>query len=188
LSSKKSRLTALIFIGIAAVLITVDRLTKMWVVANVGYRTRISGIRIGGTELVDITHIHNDGAAFGILSGMQTLLITITSVFLVAALVVLFSGKVKCRWIMTSISLIIAGGVGNLIDRVAQGYVVDFIELRFINFAIFNFADICAVVGAFLLLFVVVIDEIKTFKARKSDEQLTIDNGQLTVNETENDD
>lgn len=61
-----------------------------------------------------------------------------------------------------SMSLIVAGGIGNLIDRVIRGEVVDFIDVRIINFAVFNVADICAVLGALGLLLFVVADEIKS--------------------------
>jgi signal peptidase II len=69
---------------------------------------------------------------------------------------------------LAAITLIIAGGIGNLIDRIAQGYVVDFIELRFINFAIFNFADMCAVVGAFLMVAIVIGEEVRDYRAKRA--------------------
>ena len=65
-------------------------------------------------------------------------------------------------------ALIVAGGLGNLIDRVIRGEVVDFIDVRIINFAVFNVADICAVLGAIGLLLFVVIDEIKEQKNKRS--------------------
>lgn len=65
-------------------------------------------------------------------------------------------------------SLIVAGGLGNLIDRLLRGEVVDFIDVRIINFAVFNVADICAVLGAIGLLLFVVIDEIKEQKKKRS--------------------
>ena len=63
-------------------------------------------------------------------------------------------------------ALILAGGVGNLIDRLITGSVVDFIDFRLINFAVFNVADICAVVGSIGLLVFVLYDEIKEVRAR----------------------
>jgi signal peptidase II len=160
----KSRSPAFIAILIAAVLVGIDQLAKWLVVMNIGYRDSVTVIR----NVIDFTHWHNNGAAFGILSGQQPLLITVTSVFLLGAVVVLLSGKVKSKWMLAAIALIIAGGVGNLIDRIVQGYVVDFIELKFINFAIFNFADMCAVTGAFLLFFVVLLEEIREYKAKRA--------------------
>jgi signal peptidase II len=176
----RKRIPAFIALGIAAVLVGIDQLAKWLVVEYIEYRDSV--VLING--VIDFTHWHNNGAAFGILSGQQTLLITVTSVFLAGATAILLSGKIRSKWMLAAITLIISGGVGNLIDRICQGYVVDFIELKFINFAIFNFADICAVVGAFLLFFVVVAEEIREYRAKKAcDEQLTIDNGQLTMGE-----
>ena len=70
---------------------------------------------------------------------------------------------------MMAFALVIGGGVGNLIDRIFNnGLVVDFIDFRIIHFAIFNFADICAVVGAGMLLLLVILDEIKERRAAKA--------------------
>jgi signal peptidase II len=161
-------LTAIILTLIAGVLVAVDRITKIYVVNNIARGHTVDGLSIGGFELINFTHIHNAGAAFGILQGRQTFLITVTSLFLAFAVAVLYSGKFKSKFMLTAIMLIIAGGVGNLIDRAMQGYVVDFIELGFMEFAIFNFADMCAVVGAFMLFIAVVAEEIRDFKARKA--------------------
>ena len=66
-----------------------------------------------------------------------------------------------------NVALILAGGVGNLIDRISLGYVIDYIDVRIINFAIFNFADICICVGAFLLCVAVYISDKKEEAAKK---------------------
>ncbi|MGN1423497.1 MAG: signal peptidase II, partial [Oscillospiraceae bacterium] len=77
-------------------------------------------------------------------------------------------------------SLIIGGGIGNLIDRIFNnGLVVDFIDFRIINFAIFNFADICAVCGAALLFIMVVIDEVRDNKKKRLEKAaVNADNGE----------
>lgn len=161
----KYRIRGFAALVIAAVLAGLDQLFKHLVVNNIEYRGQTVTVIDG---ILDITHWHNPGAAFGILSGRQTLLIAITGVFLLGAVVFLLSGSAKSKRLIAAVSLIIAGGAGNLIDRISQGYVVDYIELKFINFAIFNFADICAVTGAFLLFYAVVADEIREYKARKA--------------------
>ncbi|MCL2633578.1 MAG: signal peptidase II [Oscillospiraceae bacterium] len=158
----------LLALGVAVILVGIDRLTKWLAIVYIGENNSIPVIKIGENEIINLTYCENTGAAFSILEGQRGILIAISSIFLVGALVVLFSGKVKSKLIIWSISLIIAGGVGNLIDRIADGYVVDFIDLKFIGFAIFNFADICAVTGACMLFFAVLRDEIREYKARKA--------------------
>ncbi|MCL2071785.1 MAG: signal peptidase II [Oscillospiraceae bacterium] len=160
----KLMLSRLLYVGAAAALIGFDRLVKWLVVRYIDYRDSVVVIK----GLLDFTHWHNDGAAFGILSGRQTFLIIVTSVFLITALGFLLSPKIKSKFTLIAITLIISGGVGNWIDRVVDGYVVDYIELKFINFAIFNFADMCAVAGAFMLFFVVIADEVRHYKAKKA--------------------
>ena len=76
--------------------------------------------------------------------------------------------RVKRPVYIWSFALILAGGIGNLIDRIFNGYVVDFIDLRIINFAVFNFADICAVTGTIMLIFFYVTDEVKQSKNKKN--------------------
>ncbi|MDE6725050.1 MAG: signal peptidase II, partial [Ruminiclostridium sp.] len=66
-----------------------------------------------------------------------------------------------------SFSLIVAGGIGNLIDRIVHNYVIDFIDLRIIKIAVFNFADICAVVGTGLLIVFYIMEEIQNYKKKK---------------------
>ena len=68
-----------------------------------------------------------------------------------------------------SLALILAGGTGNLIDRVTRGFVVDFIDVRIINFAVFNIADICAVIGGIMLFLSVIIVEHKEKNKDKND-------------------
>jgi len=164
----KSRIPAFIAMAIAAVLVGVDQLTKWLVVKNIEHGLSVPGVRIGSFKLFDITHRTNDGAAFSILSGQRWLLIAVTGIFLIGAIVVLFSGRVKRKWLFASITLIIAGGIGNLIDRIRVGEVVDFIELQFVRFAVFNFADMCAVVGSILLFLIVIAEEIREYRAKKA--------------------
>jgi len=175
---------------VATVLVGIDQLTKWLIVNNIQFGTSVPGIRFGDLKFVDITHIHNTGAAFGIFKDRQFLLIAVTSIFLFGAIIVLFSGRIKMKMMFAAITLIIAGAVGNLIDRATQGYVVDFIELKFINFAIFNFADMCVVIGTFILFLSVVREEIRDYRAKRACE-VEDDDGEpnelLTVEETKAD-
>ncbi len=104
-------------------------------------------------NVLEFKYLENRGAAFGILENCRWLVLTVTSIALVLLLALLLSGKFR-RYKLMNISgiLIVAGGIGNMIDRIAYGYVVDFIYVKWINFPIFNFADCCVVIGAVMLL------------------------------------
>jgi signal peptidase II len=164
----KRKLPAIIALLVAVLLVCVDRITKLLAVEQVKPEITVPVIKFGEREIINFTYLENTGAAFGILSGQQTLLIVITSLFFVLAVGILFSEKFNSKAMNASIALIIGGGVGNLIDRIIQGYVVDFIELRFMNFAIFNFADICVVLGAFVMCIAVIAEEIREHRAKKA--------------------
>ncbi|HPR39458.1 MAG TPA: signal peptidase II, partial [Oscillospiraceae bacterium] len=116
----------------------------------------------------------NTGVAFSMFRDMRWPLILVTGVMLLAVLGAFLSGKVSSKWHIASLSLILAGGVGNLIDRVSLGYVIDYIDFRAIHFAIFNLADSCITIGAVLLcLSIVYEDYIKGRRKRKQESGLT---------------
>ncbi|MEF9917857.1 MAG: signal peptidase II [Eubacterium sp.] len=101
-----------------------------------------------------LTYVSNRGAAFSILEGKQTFLIIMTVIFIVA-LIYFFTVIPKTRKyydVNFALSMIISGAFGNLIDRIRLQYVVDFLDIRLIGFAIFNIADIFVVVGCFLII------------------------------------
>lgn len=101
----------------------------------------------------ELHYSENTGAAFGILQDHRWVFISVTIIVMVFLLVLLMSGKFR-QYPLLNISgiLIVAGGIGNLIDRIFNGYVVDFLYFKLINFPIFNFADCCVVIGAVTLL------------------------------------
>ncbi|MDE6732944.1 MAG: signal peptidase II [Oscillospiraceae bacterium] len=157
-----------IWLLISAVLVGIDRLTKWAVVTNMEPSDTIHLIKIGDTEVLNLYYTLNNGAAFSRLSGKTLFLIIITSLVILWLLFLMISKKVHRPVYLASISLILGGGIGNLIDRIFNsGLVVDFIDVRIINFPIFNFADICAVCGAGLLLLTVIVDEIREHKRKK---------------------
>jgi len=115
-----------------------------------------SNMKVGETiplieNVFHITYVQNTGAAFSIMSGKQLLLIIMTTVMLLIVLGYIILKRPKNKLLMSSLVLILAGGVGNLIDRIHLGYVVDFFDFRLINFAIFNTADTFVVCGTILL-------------------------------------
>ncbi len=111
---------------------------------------------IGSFPLIDgvlqLNYAENTGAAFGSFSAHTDLLSIFTCVMIVIGFVYLFLKKRKLDVEYVCISLILAGGIGNLIDRVYRGFVVDYIEPLFIDFAIFNFADILVTCSSVVLV------------------------------------
>lgn len=97
-------------------------------------------------------YVENTGAAFSSFSDNTVLLTVVTAVILAGCLILLLSRKIKPLFINICLLLVVAGGTGNLIDRIRLGYVIDFIEPLFVDFAVFNFADCCITVGAFMMI------------------------------------
>ena len=118
--------------------------------------------------VMDLKYVLNDGAAFSMMSGSRWLLVGITSISLIAVIyIVLFKKDKLKKYEYISLVLIIGGGIGNLIDRVLYGHVVDFFDTTFIDFAVFNVADCFVCIGLALLIITVVFDEYKLSKDKK---------------------
>jgi signal peptidase II len=98
-----------------------------------------------------LTYAENRGAAFSILQNKRTLFIVVTVMFIIFAVYYLLRHRNENILVKISLSMILSGAIGNLIDRVRFGYVVDFMDFRLINFPIFNIADCGVVIGSILL-------------------------------------
>ncbi|PTM59199.1 signal peptidase II [Desmospora activa] len=101
-----------------------------------------------------ITSHRNRGAAFGILQDQQWLFITVTSIVIVGIIVYLIRLKGREPLMGWSLALILSGAIGNLIDRVRMGEVVDFLDFRLINYPIFNVADSAIVIGVGIMIWI----------------------------------
>ncbi|MFZ7121412.1 MAG: signal peptidase II [Eubacteriaceae bacterium] len=111
-----------------------------------------------------LTYAENTGAAFSILSNKLPLLTIITIIFITILIIYLYTlvSKNRCfNYFSLSLTFIIGGAIGNLIDRIRLNYVIDFFDFRLINFAIFNVADCFIVIGSILLLLIIIFDESK---------------------------
>lgn len=137
-----------ISLAVMAVLIAVDRLTKHIAVSTV----KIDGPSDFLFGLFQFRYVENTGAAFSSFSDKTEILTVATVIIILFCLVLILSRKIKSSFVNVCLLLVTAGGIGNVIDRIAYGYVVDFIEPLFIDFAVFNFADCCITVGAFMLI------------------------------------
>ena len=111
-----------------------------------------------------ITPATNTGAGFSLFAGKQLLLIISTIIFLLVLIAFDFINKKRSLLYGFATGLILAGAVGNLIDRIAFGFVRDFVYLKFINFPVFNIADISLTVGVALLCLYVIFTTVKERK------------------------
>lgn len=134
-------------------LVGIDQLVKSWVRGNIPLGTSIPFI----PYVMDLTYTQNTGAAFSSFSGMTWLLTLVSLGASVVVVVLLARNFFPGKWGKLSLSLILAGAVGNLIDRAWLGFVTDMLETTFMEFAVFNVADICVVVGGFLMAAYVVL-------------------------------
>lgn len=117
--------------------------------------------------VVQFKYAENTGMAFSMLSGARWVFIALTVVVCVGVFYYLFSNRCKSLWLYWSLGVILSGGIGNLIDRIRFGYVVDFIEPIFVNFAIFNIADCAVTCGAVVLVGYLLYDAFKDVKKPK---------------------
>ncbi len=136
----------MIYILIIIAGIVLDRITKIYAVKHF-----ISNPHSG--SLINLTYLENRGAAFGILQDKRILFVILT-IAIVLYLLYYFITNLKSNPLVLNIafSLIISGALGNFYDRLFQGYVVDFLEFAFVDFPVFNIADIFVTVGCGLLI------------------------------------
>lgn len=118
-------------------------------------------------DVLHFTFVKNEGAAFGMLKDHRWIFMSFSVIAIVAMLIYLFGFSPKNRWIRISLAMVIGGGIGNMIDRILLGYVIDFIDFTLIDFAVFNVADCFVTVGAFSLIGLLLIDIVKEEKAAR---------------------
>lgn len=135
---------------ISIILLCIDQISKLLVVNLLTKTDSITIIK----NFFYLTYINNDGAAFSILVGKRILLILIAVLVIVMLIRYIKKNNIQNKLELVSISLIIGGSLGNLMDRVIRGYVIDFLDFKIFNynFPIFNLADTFIVIGVILLL------------------------------------
>ena len=158
-----------IYLAIAALAIVLDQLTKWLVVQNMELKESIplwEGV-------FHFTYVTNTGAAFSMLNepNQRWIFILISSVAIVALLFYLWADKTLPRLGGVSLAMILGGGIGNMIDRLALGYVVDFFEFRLINFAVFNVADSFVCIGAGMMILTLILTWVEEFKKKKNSKE-----------------
>ena len=136
-------------------LIVLDQLVKWTIVSNI----KLGEVKGFIPSIMSLTYLQNTGAAFSILENKQWLFTIITLLVIGGAIWYLIKNIKGSFWLISGLTLIIAGGLGNFIDRLRQGFVVDMFQVDFINFAVFNVADTYLTFGVLIMLLVIIKEE-----------------------------
>lgn len=142
-----------IFCWAGAIAFSLDQLTKRWVLSNIPAGSRRPFI----PGVLDLFHVQNDGAAFSIGSGRPLFFAALTAVVVLGMIYAVMREKNLPYPLIAILGLVAGGGIGNGLERVAHGSVTDFLATTFMNFAIFNVADIfvtCGIIAACIYWFV----------------------------------
>ena len=179
LYKKKTLVDYIIYASVLVGGILFDQLTKWLTVKNMALHEHIPVIKTGELVWASFLHIRNDGAAFGMMDNAPWVFNTVSTVAILGMTAFLFLGHMDSKLSGIGLSMMISGGIGNMIDRTALGYVVDMIHLDIFNetqlFAsvntVFNVADAFVCIGAGVLVLGLVLEmiaETKKGKANKS--------------------
>ncbi|HZK01738.1 MAG TPA: signal peptidase II [Anaerovoracaceae bacterium] len=144
----------MIFYFVILLSVAIDQISKIFIRTGMDMNESIPVV----DGIFHITYVRNYGAAFSILQGKQALLITVTLISIICIAVYFAIHLRKNHWALSlALALIVGGGLGNLIDRIRLGYVVDFFDFRI--FPVFNIADICVCCGCGILILYLFIFE-----------------------------
>lgn len=146
---KKERFFLLII-----VLAIIDQLIKLFIILN---KEKLPMILIN--NVLEIVYCENRGMAFGVGTGMTQIISIVTAIIMAMIVMVIYKNYSKINSkLLIGVVLLISGGLGNFLDRAFRLYVVDFIYVRLINFPVFNFADICVVIGVITICTSIIIN------------------------------
>lgn len=153
----------IVTILLIASLVGIDQLIKFLVVNQlqpIGEKMLIPGF-------IQLHYVENDGAMMGLMQGKTTFMIIAAAAVLIILFALIFSKKIKFGFLYICLVMVVSGGIGNIIDRIFRGFVVDYIEVLFVDFYVFNFADCLVTVSAFLIIGYEIYDLIKDSKRKK---------------------
>ena len=149
-----TRLLVVYFL-ISALLVGLDQWSKYLTVQNISLGETKESI----PGFLSLTHLRNTGAAWSLLEGKMIFFYVITVIVSVVIIYLLIKNYKKSIWYSVGLSFVLAGAIGNFIDRVRLGYVVDMLQTDFMNFPIFNVADSTLVVGVICIFIYLILDE-----------------------------
>ena len=150
--------------------IFLDQLTKWLTVINLEY---IAPPYAPDTipiieDVFHFTYVRNEGAAFGMLKDQRWIFLVVSTIAIIGMSIYLWKNRNGDKLLNLGMSLIVGGGIGNMIDRTLLGYVIDFLDFRIIDFAVFNIADTFVCVGVGIFALAVILEEIETSKKEKA--------------------
>ena len=160
---KKINKIRLFSLGIISVMLVADQVIKYFVdiyLKPVSVKMLVPGF-------IQLHYFENDGAMMGMMSGKTEIMTVASVICMLLILAVILSGKFKFSVDYVCIVFMAAGGLGNIIDRIFRGYVIDYIEVLFVDFYIFNFADCLVTCSAFVIIFYEIYSVYKEYKNKK---------------------
>lgn len=161
---------AILYLAIALLLVVLDQVIKYFVLI---YLKPISTFTVI-PHILDLVYVENSGVAFGMFSDLRWIFVIITSIVIIAFIILLIKNAKQSKLFSVAATLIIGGGIGNLIDRLLYGYVIDYLSLSFFP-PVCNFADYCITAGTILLVIYLLFysdfsSDIKVRDSKKNDE------------------
>lgn len=152
----------MLYLLLAALIIAGDQAVKHWAALNLQDQGSVGFI----PGLINFFYAENTGAAFSMLREMRWLFIGVSLIAAGVIVYIILAKKVRSVWGLIPLSMVLGGAIGNLIDRIFVGYVVDMFEFAFVRFAIFNVADMFITVGGVLFCIYYLIAETHTIKKK----------------------
>ena len=166
-----------------AVLIAADQIIKLIVDSTLVVGEIVEVIKFGDFKLFSLNHVRNSGAAWSMMQGKTWFLVGVPLIICGLGIYYIYKRREHSRLELVSLSMLVAGGVGNLIDRIRLHEVIDYIKFEPFNFPVFNFADICVVIGALLFaVYIIFLD-----KPEKKTAEDDVQSSDLNVKEQKND-
>ena len=175
-----------------AVLIAADQIIKIIVDSTMELGSVVEVIKFGDHKIFSLMHVRNSGAAWSIMEGKTWFLVGVPLVVCGLGIYYMYRQRDKSRLQLVSLAMLVAGGLGNLIDRVRLHEVIDYIKFEPFDFPVFNFADICVVVGALMFaVYIIFLDKPqKAVKAAETPENSDTngDSDETAENDAESED
>lgn len=155
------------YIILGIIVLILDIVTKLVAIQNL---QGVNTVPIW-QDVFHFTYVENRGIAFGMFENARLFFIVATIVILVILSYLYIKTEYRTKWLKIGTALIYGGAIGNFIDRIARGFVVDFLDFRIINFPVFNVADIAVCVGAAMLVIHFFISEKRTEQVEKKEDE-----------------
>ncbi|MGF3141791.1 signal peptidase II [Facklamia sp. P13064] len=140
---------------ITAIIVILDQALKIWTQNHLTLNQTLEII----PDFFQLNYIHNTGAGWGLFAGQRFFLIGVTFLVIFYLVYLIWKNRYHSLWTKLAYALLLGGAVGNLIDRLVRGYVVDMLQIRLFDFPIFNLADVALTLGVILLIIMVIWTE-----------------------------